>query len=254
MNIPTSLIETVYGRMIVLDTDINQTRSLKSGRIKDELALRRLSAKIEKIEKPVFLDVGGCMGVYTIALSPLVEERGGRTYCFEAQRILANCISGSIALNGFERAYCINKAVGNPMVGQESLINYGWNAKHFIDVPKFDYKKPLNFGSVEFSKEQKEKLGQDRNYESKPEKVELVSLDSCINEFGKVDVIKMDIEGMEEEAMKGAKKIIKRFHPLVYIEHIKSDKEKLQDFFREMGYGRYDCPARDRGNLWCEKA
>ena len=245
MNIPTSIVSTQFGQMIVLDTDQNQADSLRGVREpnRDNLAIRRLRAKIEQIKNPVFLDIGGCMGVYTMALSPTVEERGGKVYCFEAQRILANCIAGSIALNGFEQVRCLNKAVGNPT---------SHNSK--IDLPTFDYKTSMNFGSVEFGEEQKETLSQERDYQSKPEKVDLISLDSYIDEFGKVDVIKMDIEGMEEQALQGATQIINTFHPLVYVEWIKSDKQKLQDFFKEMGYARYDCPSRDRGNLWCEMA
>jgi FkbM family methyltransferase len=237
---------------MILKTDINQKRFIESGNFlnsaseSEALAIKRISDRIKKIEKPVFLDVGGCLGAFTMALSNLVEDREGKIYCFEAQRILANCISGSIALNGLKNTYCINKAVGNP--------NYNDDCKHLIKVPKFNYKKQCNFGSIEFGDKQEERLQQKRQYESERETVELVSLDSYVNEFGKVDIIKMDIEGMELQALNGAINIIKTFHPLVYVEHMKGSKRDLQLFFKKAGYDHYDCFENPRqGELWCEK-
>lgn len=47
--------------------------------------------------------------------------------------------------------------------------------------------------------------------------IETDSLDSCIAEEGKLDIIKMDIEGEELSALHGAVRTIKRFHPALAI-------------------------------------
>ena len=217
--------------MLVLETDKNQAGSLINyGKAcvqwGDDSLVQLLINKLDDLDdSPVFVDVGGCLGVFTIGLSEKIEEKGGKTFCFEPQRILHNCICGSIALNGLARTYCLNKAVGNPAVAGTK-----------IKVPKFDYSQTCNFGSVEFGGEQREPLEQQRDYSSEDETIDLVSLDSYIDEFGKVDLIKIDVEGMEMDVLRGATQILETFHPTVLIEWIKSDKEKMVDFFKELGY------------------
>ena len=230
--------------MLVLETDKNQAGSLiQHGKAcvqwGDDALIELLLNKVDDLDdSPVFIDVGGCLGVFTIGLSKKIEEKGGKTYCFEPQRILYNCICGSIALNGLERTYCLNKVVGNPS-GPKTLLGIsreaaGLRAK--VKVPKFDYSQACNFGSVEFGGKQRESLEQQRDYSSEEETVDVVSLDSYINEFGKVDLIKIDVEGMEMDVLRGAIQIFKIFHPTVLIEWIKSDKNKIVDFFKGLGY------------------
>jgi FkbM family methyltransferase len=69
-------------------------------------------------------------------------------------------------------------------------------------------------------------------------------LDNYINEFQKVDIIKIDIEGAEYLAVNGAKNLIKKYHPIIIsefsppalnsISHV-TGKEYL-NFFIEQGY------------------
>ncbi|WP_404818077.1 FkbM family methyltransferase [Quatrionicoccus australiensis] len=48
--------------------------------------------------------------------------------------------------------------------------------------------------------------------------------------------MKIDIEGMEEMALAGAVETIERNRPLVLIEWLKSDKQKLAAFFEQRQY------------------
>jgi FkbM family methyltransferase len=242
--IPISITDTVYGPMLVLETDKNQAGSLMQyGKAcvqwGDDALVDLLLKKLDDMnDSPVFVDVGGCLGVFTIGLSQKIEEKGGKTYCFEPQRILYNCICGSIALNGLERTHCINKVVGNPN-GPKTLSSISREAAKLrakVKVPKFNYSQDCNFGSVEFGGKQHEPLDQQRDYSSEEEMIDVTSLDSYINEFGKVDLMKIDVEGMEMDVLAGATQIFKTFHPTVLIEWIKSDKNKMVDFFRGLGY------------------
>ena len=52
----------------------------------------------------------------------------------------------------------------------------------------------------------------------------------------RVDLIKLDVEGMEEEALEGAKETIKRCKPVMYIETVKSDKEKIIKWCEALDY------------------
>jgi len=101
-----------------------------------------------------------------------------------------------------------------------------------VDIPRFDYHQELNFGSIEFSENQAEKLAQERLPST--EKVSQTRIDDC--DFRNVKFIKIDVEGMESTVLEGAKETIERENPIVLIEYIKSDKTKLAEFFVKRDY------------------
>ena len=78
------------------------------------------------------LDIGANIGIHSVVLSSEVGE--GRVYSFEAQRFLFNMLVGNIALNSLENEFFYHNAVSN----QNELI----------DIPTFDYGKPMSFGGV----------------------------------------------------------------------------------------------------------
>jgi len=55
----------------------------------------------------------------------------------------------------------------------------------------------------------------------------------------RLDFIKIDVEGMEIEVLKGAEKTIKRNYPQMLIEIIKSDKDKICEILYNLGYKLY---------------
>lgn len=68
-------------------------------------------------------------------------------------------------------------------------------------------------------------------------KVEIVKLDDVINE--RVTYIKMDIEGMELDALKGAEQLIRQYKPKLAISvyHKMEDMVEIPDYLRELGLG-----------------
>ena len=62
----------------------------------------------------------------------------------------------------------------------------------------------------------------------------MISLDSL--EIDRVDFIKIDVEGMEEDVLNGARKVIEKNQPIMLIEHIKSNKDFLQKFLNNFDY------------------
>ena len=64
-----------------------------------------------------------------------------------------------------------------------------------------------------------------RNYET-TENISQISLDSIITEDSVIDLIQLDIEGYEINALKGAMKIITKFKPILILEDNNNDTEK----------------------------
>jgi FkbM family methyltransferase len=139
-------------------------------------------------------------------------------HAFEAQRVIAYMVCGTLALNAVENVIVHHLAVGA--------------TEGEIDIPKFDYRQNSSFGSVEFGSQQNEFIGQPRQASS--EKVRQISLDSM--RLQNVRLMKIDIEGMEEAALQGAQHTIERDRPLCLVEWIKSDKAALVQFFKQRGY------------------
>lgn len=216
------VVPTVYGQMIVNRNDINQTQALlKTGRAIDHADITVLCDLLRQCPpNPVVADVGANFGTYSLAFAPLVGPYG-RVHAFEAQRILFNMLCGSVALNARTNIFCHHLAVGD--------------RDGMLEIPQFDYFKPLNFGSVEFGDRQTETLEQARGHDLRArELVPQVPLDR----FGwdRLDLLKIDVEGMEFEALRGAEATIRRCKPILYVEYIKVDPQRLAETIISYGY------------------
>lgn len=66
--------------------------------------------------------------------------------------------------------------------------------------------------------------------------VESIPLDSKIDEFGKVDFIKIDVEGMEMEVLLGANEVISKNRPLLYVEACRGTENLVRDWVDKNNY------------------
>ncbi|MCR8844812.1 FkbM family methyltransferase [Paenibacillus sp. SC116] len=86
-------------------------------------------------------------------------------------------------------------------------------------------------------------MGMNRIVESVDGEILIDTLDSVIyNRTTRIHMIKIDVEGMGIEVLKGAAKIIKRDNPLIYIE-AETDKEliEINDLLSPVGYKAIAC-------------
>lgn len=225
-NLLSEVVRTRYGKMIVPLHDTNQSPCLRSAGIAQQwYEIDYLASFLKGRPGAVFADVGANIGTFSFALRELCSE----VYAYEPQRLIFNMLAGSVALNGWTNVYCFNTAVGD---------HHGT-----IEVPQFDYSKPCSFGSIEFgSDRQNEALDQERgNDPNKVERVWLVPLDS--QGFRRLDLIKIDVEGMEFEVLDGAAKTIAMHSPVMLVEHGKVDKVALYERLRGLHYDVKDIGA-----------
>ena len=222
--IPVEKVQTDYGELLILSKDTYQSNAFRdTKKAYDWQEVDLLNSILKDIKEPVFFDVGANLGAFTLGVAKTVKANQGCIYAFEPQRAVFNCLTGSIALNGYDNIYAHHAAIG---LSQDN----------FIEVPQFDYSQTCSFGSVEFGEQQKEKLHQQRQQTSKKEYVQLLSLDSFINKVNKLDLLKIDVEGMEESVLDSAKQIIAKYKPILFVEFFKSNKEKLLNTIKELGY------------------
>jgi hypothetical protein len=106
----------------------------------------------------------------------------------------------------------------------------------------------MNFGSVEFTGEQSEKLVQDRGHDpARAEFVPLTTIDRF--EFPRADLMKIDVEGMELQVLEGGAETIRRCRPVLFVEHLKNDRESLRQAILGLDYVVYQ---KERGmNFLC---
>jgi hypothetical protein len=64
--------------------------------------------------------------------------------------------------------------------------------------------------------------------------VPAISVDSI--GLPRLDLMKIDVEGMEMEVLEGASQTVGRFHPILVVENIKTDKEALTRYLDSFGY------------------
>lgn len=216
------VISTDIGSFIINKNDLGVGWQLSHYGTYDPNELQAIKELLRVLRnfKPnlVVLDIGANIGVHSVALSGSVGP-SGVIYAFEAQRIVFNMLAGNIALNSLGNILCFHNAVSD--------------VPGYIDIPIFDYGKPMSIGSVEFSGTQKEDIGQ-KPLDGIAEKVPAVLIDSL--NLNQLDFMKIDVEGMEINVLKGAANCIAKFRPLILLEFLKSDQKILIEWLKNANY------------------
>ena len=171
------------------------------------------------------IDCGANIGVFTVEWARAMTGWGS-VIAIEAQEPVFYALAGNIAINNCFNARAI-LACASDKVG-------------VMKVPILDYSRPASFGSVEVKKrEQPEFIGQKIDYSDQATaEIPCLTLDSLNLE--RADLIKVDVEGMEQEVLAGSINLVRHKRPVVLVEFIKSDKDKLRDWFTALDYSLFE--------------
>ncbi|MDB5974749.1 MAG: FkbM family methyltransferase [Nevskia sp.] len=172
----------------------------------------------------VVMDIGANLGVHSVVIGEALRATGGRVLSFEAQRIVFYMLAGNVAIASLENVFPHHNAVGAQ--------------KGRLAIPTFDYSRPLSFGSVEFGGEQKEFIGQQRIADpARQEFVDVITVDSLA--LPRVDLMKIDVEGMEMDVLDGAAQTIESRQPILFLEYLKGDPIALAERLWRWNYALY---------------
>ncbi|KAF4669969.1 hypothetical protein FOL47_002304 [Perkinsus chesapeaki] len=149
------------------------------------------------------VEIGANVGAYSI---PLAEKLGpsGQLHCFEPFRYMYQILTANVVLNGLSNVYTYNVGIGED--GPERIVQ--------VQAPSLS--RISNLGAMRISQQQAEEVALVAY--SGVENITIRSLDS-FSFSRKIDLLKIDVEGMEHLVAMGARETIKRDRPLIYAEN-----------------------------------
>ncbi|WP_242009954.1 FkbM family methyltransferase [Acetobacter conturbans] len=169
----------------------------------------------------IAIDGGANIGVHTLEWARHMNG-WGYVISVEAQERIFYALAGNVALNNCFNARVINAALSD--------------SEGSISIPVPDYRAPASFGSLELKEsDHNEDIGQPVDYRAEA-LTDVASL--TIDSFGlpRLDLIKIDVEGMEIEVLEGARESLRTLRPVIFIEYIKVGKETLTSYFAGIDY------------------
>lgn len=173
----------------------------------------------------VAIDGGANIGVHTVEFARHMSGWGS-VIAFEAQERVFYALAGNVALNN-----CMNARVRLAALGERAGE---------IRVPELDPFLPASFGSLALrDRPDNEPIGQEVFYDKAAgDSVPMVALDSL--ELRRLDLVKLDIEGMELEALRGARALLERCRPILQVEANRAGaRAELEKFVAALGYRTY---------------
>lgn len=169
--------------------------------MREMLLIRRI--QLEKRNLPMdnrplqFFDCGANVGCFSMSAAKYDEELGPvEVTAFEPSSLAYYALASNVALNAALNVKAVNAAVGN-------------EDGHF-DAPVPEYKTLGNYAALTLLHEQ---------VPLKKERVRVVRLDDFLWPNRIIDVMKIDVEGMEEAVIRGATKTLVEYKPILYVEN-----------------------------------
>lgn len=158
-----------------------------------------------------FLDIGANIGNHTIALADNFDS----VIAIEASELTSRILHLNIRLNRIE-----NVVVHNVAAGEHSSTAY-------MGLSQED-----NLGS--------NKLTKDVNDTIASEVVDVVSLDTLLPDLNDLDLVKIDVEGFEVNALRGMKVLLMKNSPVIAFESNSLDEcRAIMDTLISFGYDHF---------------
>jgi FkbM family methyltransferase len=163
-----------------------------------------------------FVDVGANVGAYCLKIANEYKNKSVKIIAIEAHPENYKTLCKNIEINKFTNIHPINKAVSD----QKGFVTmYERKAFSRIQPEWYTIHETINGNQL------------DRRYSLQ---IESDTLDAILDEY-KVDFVKIDIEGAEIEALKGATNTLKQLRKII-IEIHENNFDKVKDILRYHGF------------------
>eukprot|EP00927_Polykrikos_kofoidii_P080875 TRINITY_DN7787_c0_g1_i1.p1 TRINITY_DN7787_c0_g1~~TRINITY_DN7787_c0_g1_i1.p1 ORF type:complete len:482 (-),score=75.16 TRINITY_DN7787_c0_g1_i1:339-1784(-) len=154
----------------------------------------------------IVLDIGANVGGFTVPLAERVGPRG-EVHAFEPFRKVYQHLNANVAMNGLTNVFTYNVALGSTqkVVEVHTPDLTTWNFPSAIRVEgQYDPADAMSKANL--------------RYEKKKERLEVRPLDTI--EFdGPVRLVKIDVEFMELEVVRGGKEMFRTHRPVLWVEN-----------------------------------
>lgn len=200
--------QTRHGPMLAFRGDTYITRSLELYGEFSGLEQRLFRELVTSGQTVV--EVGANIGAHTVPLARLCAP--GPLVALEPQQRVFQVLCANLALNDVKNVVALPEAAGE--------------TEGFVTVPALDYGGTFNFGGVPvFPTERK----------IKGLRARLTPVDAL--RLGRCDFLKIDVEGLEPQVLRGAVKTIARCRPLIYVEADRAEhQQEIISLLDGLGY------------------
>jgi FkbM family methyltransferase len=188
----------LYGRQLTVsgsEKDDYYRQLADGGDLTDPVLV---AARAHLSDDATCLDVGANIGLYSLALSAVAPE--GRIYAFEPSPSAFSHLQENVRANGIGQVETTQVAVSD-RVGSVTFHDFSF------------------FSAGSFSSDEGSLLSTD-SYGSSAFQAATTTLDTFVAErgIGRVDVIKIDVEGAELGVLEGAAEVLAKHQPVVLLE------------------------------------
>ncbi len=150
------------------------------------------------------IEVGANIGAHSIGIARHLSTKNFSLHLFEPQEIIFQNLCANISLNALTNAHTHLQACG---AENKTIL-----------IPKLSPFIGNNFGGVRI-------LQENLHTQALMDEVACVTLDDVLaSRIQKLACIKVDVEGMELEVLKGATKLITQHRPVLYVENDSPEK------------------------------
>jgi len=201
----------------------SRLRSQKSFNVQESWALQSLVP-----EGGFVVDAGANIGAYTIPLAHRVG-RSGRVLAFEPFRLLFQLLTANVALNGLTNVFTHQVALGDAP---------GTVSVHGPDLSTYNLVSSFQVKDQGYSERER---GWTMKYAEEAEVVRILPLDAYLQELPRLDLLKVDVEDMEEAVVLGARQTLAQHRPKVWVENAKLFEHSDQTFVLRMATLGYLC-------------
>jgi len=191
---PYKLAQSRHGWMLVNPNDMYLGRAIleygECCQLEVEFLLRLIAMRPGDV-----IEVGANIGTHTVPMAKALAPQGRRLVAFEPQPFIFQNLCANLALNGLRNVRAWPFACGD----RESTVQFA--------MP--DYSATGNFGGVSMSSEPLQETGV---------AVPCRKLDGILD-CKEISLIKIDVEGFELHALRGAEATLDRLRPILYVEN-----------------------------------